>query len=157
MATSVLLPVPLLAWHGARPVFLRGRELVEGQPWAHICWILPGEPITAAPSVIEERLPDSDLVELDGQDYDFLPRRPGALLALPPLVAYAGQVVLLRGWRQAASNGGSWWAHLARLNLGERDGRRRAALVDLQVAAAEITPLPGQDYARVPRVRDGQQ
>ncbi len=30
-------------------------------------------------------------------------------------------------------------------------------MVDRQVAAAEITPLPGQEYARVPRVHDAHQ
>ncbi|MBG0831874.1 hypothetical protein HS041_29625 [Planomonospora sp. ID67723] len=111
----------------------RGREPREGQLWAHICWILPGEPITAAPAVIDQRLPYADLAELDGQPYNQLPHRPGALLTLPPMVAYAGQVVLLRGWRHAR---GSWWAHLARLTVGERDDKRRAVLTDLHAAAA---------------------
>ncbi|MBG0831665.1 hypothetical protein HS041_28450 [Planomonospora sp. ID67723] len=154
MPASTLLPVPPLVLYGRRPVFLRGREPLEGQLWAHLCWIIPADPVTDAPSIIERCLPYADVAELDGQPYDQLPHRPGALLMLPPLVAYAGQVVLLRGWRHAR---GSWWAQLARLTVGERDDKRRAVLTDLHVAAAEVTPLPGQNYAHVPRTHHSHQ
>ncbi|MBG0831658.1 hypothetical protein HS041_28410 [Planomonospora sp. ID67723] len=104
--------------------------------------------MTDAPSIIEQRLPYADVAKLDGQPYDQLPNRPGPRVELPPMVAYGGQIVLLRGWRRAS---GSWWAHLARLTISQSTGARRATLDDLHVAAAEVIPLPGQDYRRVPR------
>ncbi|GGS98571.1 hypothetical protein GCM10010156_65880 [Planobispora rosea] len=73
-------------------------------------------------------------------------------------MAYADQVVLLRGWRQAVMpQGSSWWAQITRLTVNESAASRRAVLTDRQVAAAEITPLPGQDYAHVPRAHDARQ
>ncbi|GIH97623.1 hypothetical protein Psi01_82530 [Planobispora siamensis] len=55
-------------------------------------------------------------------------------------MTYAGQVVLLRGWRRAVTDGGSWWTRLARLNLGERDGQRRAVLTDPLLEMLVIGP-----------------
>ncbi|WP_204069610.1 hypothetical protein, partial [Planobispora siamensis] len=59
-----------------------------------------------------------------------------------PLGVCTGQVVRWRGWRQAVTNGGSWWAQLARLTIGQRAGTRHAALTDLQVAAVAAADRP---------------
>jgi len=138
--------------HGVRPVFVCGRWQADRQSWGHICWIIPGEPVTDPPSIPERRLPYADLGELDGQSYERLPGRPDMLLALPPLVACDGQVALLRRWRYG---GTSWWACLTRLTVGESASARRAVLIDQQVAAADVIALPGQDYRHVPRDRLG--
>ncbi|WP_329431078.1 hypothetical protein OG339_48815 (plasmid) [Streptosporangium sp. NBC_01495] len=152
MYASASLPVPPLMLHGVRPVFICGRWHDEERLWGHIRWIIPGEPVTDPPATPERRLPYADLAELDGQSYDRLPGRPDTVLALPPLVARGGQLAMLRRWRYGGS---SWWAHLTRLTVGESAGARRAVLIDEQVAAADVAPLPGQDYRHVPRDRLG--